>query len=255
MDELSSTFEKMTLAEAGSLSLAPVKVPAALKRTFAEFDKVGAQFAGAAGLSTLYLLRAKRPCYGTMTVISAPCPPTPSNIAAMLTPKLSILERLPNEILSEIYLISHNTSLLHTSHIIQNALATDVLFKQLALAAFDRSDLCERHQERAEHHKNCTFCQQGVNARNASSNTFVPETAQDSAYDEYGEFKVCGLKKLYPCYDWAKNCNSHSSDTRSGMRHAYPRKTEPSETNLAEPIPSITAPCSSRRGVCAKQGM
>jgi len=131
----------------------------------------------------------------------------------MLAPKRSILERLPNEILSEIYLISHNTSLLRTCRTIQNALATDILFKQLALAAFDRSDLCERHQERAEHHKNCAFCQQGVNARNTSSNT-VLNTAQDSEYDEYGGFKVCGPKKLYPCYDRAKNCNSHSSDTR-----------------------------------------
>lgn len=180
----------------------PVEVPAAPKRTFVEFDNVETQ-----------LLRAKRPCHNTMTVISAPCPPTPSKVAAMLAPKRSILERLPNEILSEIYLISHNTSLLRTCRTIQNALATDILFKQLALAAFDRSDLCERHQERAEHHKNCAFCQQGVNARNTSSNT-VPNTAQDSEYDEYGGFKVCGPKKLYPCYDRAKNCNSHSSDTR-----------------------------------------
>jgi hypothetical protein len=203
MDELSSTFEKMTLAKAGSLSLPPVEVPVTPKRTFAEFDAIETQ-----------LPRAKRLWHDTMTMISAPCPPTLSKVAAMLTPKRSILERLPNEILSSIYLISHNTSLLLTCRTIQNALATDVLFKQLALAAFDRSDLCERHQERAEHHKNCTFSQQGVNTRNTSSNTVVPNTAQDSEYDEYGQFKVCGLEKLYACYDRAKNCNSHSSDTR-----------------------------------------
>jgi hypothetical protein len=245
MDELSSTFEKTTLAKAGSLSLPPVEVPAAPKRTFAEFDNVEAQ-----------LLRAKRPCHDTMTMISAPCPPTLSKVAAMLTPKRSILERLPNEILSEIYLISHNTSLLRTCRTIQNALATDVLFKQLALAAFDRSDLCERHQERAELHKNCTFCQQGGKCE---------KYKQQHCCTEHGpRFRVRRIRRVQSL--WPENTVPMLRPgeelqfalfrySESGMRHAYPRKTEPSETNLAEPILSTAPSYSRRRCVCAKQGM
>ncbi len=58
----------------------------------------------------------------------------------------SILERLSNEILSKVFLISRNLYLLDTCHKIKDALTIDVLLNELVLLPFSRSGICERHK-------------------------------------------------------------------------------------------------------------
>jgi len=108
----------------------------------------------------------------------------------------SILERLSNEILSKVFLISRNLYLLDTCHKIKDALTIDVLLNELVLLPFSRSGICERHKVYINNLEDCYHSQPRTQKPMEAPNDSQDQVAlqEDSEYGVYGEFASCRTK-------------------------------------------------------------
>lgn len=117
--------------------------------------------------------------------------PAPADTLTAIVPQLSTLERIPNEILSKIFLMSRNLSLLETNYNIKDRLSADTIFNEFALLAFGRTTSCEDHDYHIIAPKVCTFCVLANKGQNTPQMVTNPELLEFKRDRAYGDSDFC----------------------------------------------------------------